>query len=100
MFQRLFVAALVGTVTFATAVPALAAPACKGQDKSACSANAACTWIDSYSTQSGNKVNAYCRSKGGKTNEKAGGANAKAKPDTDTRLQRPATAGKGSKGTS
>ena len=100
MSLRMFAAGLAGAVTLALATPALAAPACKGQDKSACGANAACTWIDAYTTQSGSKVNAYCFFNDAETTEKSGAANAKAKSDAETRSQRSPSAAKGNKGTS
>ncbi|MCG7901536.1 hypothetical protein A3194_13080 [Candidatus Thiodiazotropha endoloripes] len=45
---------------------ASAAKACKGMSKSACSSNANCSWVKSYTTKTGAKVNAYCRTKSGK----------------------------------
>ncbi|MEW8624251.1 MAG: chromosome partitioning protein ParB [Candidatus Thiodiazotropha sp.] len=45
---------------------ASAAKACKGMSNSACSSNANCSWVKSYTTKTGAKVNAYCRTKSGK----------------------------------
>ncbi|MCG7922862.1 MAG: chromosome partitioning protein ParB [Candidatus Thiodiazotropha lotti] len=45
---------------------ASAAKACKGMSKSACSGNANCSWVKSYTTKTGAKVNAYCRTTSGK----------------------------------
>jgi outer membrane biosynthesis protein TonB len=45
---------------------ATAAKACKGLSKSSCSSNTNCSWVKSYTTKTGAKVNAYCRTKSGK----------------------------------
>ncbi len=48
------------------ATSAIAEGQCKGLSKSACSADSACSWIKSYVTKNGKKVDAYCRVKAGK----------------------------------
>lgn len=40
-----------------------AAKLCKGLSKSSCNGNAGCSWINSYKTKTGTKVDAYCRTK-------------------------------------
>ena len=41
-----------------------AASPCKGMDENSCkTSNNQCSWIKSYETKSGNKVQAYCRTK-------------------------------------
>jgi len=47
------------------AIPSLnAASACKGMDEKSCNAaDGQCSWIKSYETKSGKKVQAYCRTK-------------------------------------
>ncbi|MCB1894593.1 MAG: chromosome partitioning protein ParB [Zoogloeaceae bacterium] len=65
--------------------PSLAASSCKGLEKSRCASSSSCTWVDSYTTQKGNKVAAYCRSKGGdksgakSSSKKSAGENTSAK---------------------
>lgn len=34
---------------------------CKGLENAACSANAACGWVDGYQRKDGRKVNSFCR---------------------------------------
>lgn len=65
--------------------PVMAESACKGLAKNKCGSK--CTWVDSYTTKTGNKVNGYCRTKPGssakknisKTKEKASDKSSKAK---------------------
>ena len=63
--------------------PAVAASACKGAQKSACSKNDACSWVESYKTKTGTSVKGHCRAKPGKgAAKKAGAAADKAKKTT------------------
>jgi len=48
------------------ATSAMAAGQCKGLSKSACSADSSCSWVNSYVTKSGKKVDSYCRVRAGK----------------------------------
>ncbi|MCB1929535.1 MAG: hypothetical protein KDH17_16070 [Rhodocyclaceae bacterium] len=61
--------------------PSFAASSCKGLEKGRCGSSSSCTWVDSYTTKKGNKVDAYCRSKGGdkSSSKKSVGDNASAK---------------------
>ncbi|MCB1890092.1 MAG: hypothetical protein KDH20_20975 [Rhodocyclaceae bacterium] len=68
---RFPVTALLLAAGLALAAPASAASACKGMEKGRCGGNASCTWVDSYTTKKGNKVDGYCRSKGGKKSTSA-----------------------------
>lgn len=36
---------------------------CKGMEKKQCEESSTCTWVKSYTTSSGKKVAAYCRTK-------------------------------------
>ncbi len=48
---------------------------CKGLDNNTCSANASCSWVDSYQRKDGRNVNAFCRTKpSGKTSKASQGA--------------------------
>lgn len=53
---------------FLLASPSFAASACKGLSKAKCGSS--CTWVDSYTTKTGNKVNGYCRTKPGSSAKK------------------------------
>ena len=44
-----------------SSVSVQAASQCKGLDNSACDANAACGWVDSYVRKDGREVSAFCR---------------------------------------
>jgi len=45
----------------------VSAKACKGMTKSACSTSTSCSWVKSYKTKKGVKVDAYCRNKAKKS---------------------------------
>ncbi|MCG8090540.1 MAG: chromosome partitioning protein ParB [Candidatus Thiodiazotropha taylori] len=64
-FRGVFLSAVVACLVLFHPT-ASAAKACKGMSKSACSGNANCSWVKSYTTKTGAKVNAYCRTKSGK----------------------------------
>jgi hypothetical protein len=57
---------------FAFSSGAQAASSCKDLSTSACSSKQSCSWIRSYKTKKGVKVDGYCRSKPGKKAKKAG----------------------------
>ncbi|MFW2440007.1 MAG: hypothetical protein ACN4GR_11605 [Arenicellales bacterium] len=40
-----------------------AAATCKGMQQDACSSENSCSWVNSYTTKTGKKINAYCRNK-------------------------------------
>ncbi len=54
-----------GVIAFASAAQSATTTAspCKGLDQTACTANANCSWIKSYTTKKGHTVNAFCRKK-------------------------------------
>ncbi|MCG8066693.1 MAG: chromosome partitioning protein ParB [Candidatus Thiodiazotropha taylori] len=64
-FRGVFLSAVVACLVLFHPT-ASAAKACKGMSKSACSGNDNCSWVKSYTTKTGAKVNAYCRTKSGK----------------------------------
>ena len=45
----------------------LAESSCKGLSQSKCEGNAGCSWVSSYETKNGVKVDAYCRAKSSKS---------------------------------
>ena len=64
MKAKLVMSTLVLGVGLAIGATAHAESACKGLSKGKCGTG--CTWVDSYKTKTGNKVNGYCRTKPGK----------------------------------
>jgi len=70
-----YVVSLIFMLALFTGGSAQAASACKGLSQSKCGTN--CTWVGSYKTKAGNKVNGYCRAKSGKA--AAAGVSSKAK---------------------
>jgi hypothetical protein len=67
------------------------ASSCKGLSQSKCSANAACSWVKSYKTKSGKKVDAYCRAKPGKSKKVTGSSSSGEKA---SKAKHPSTSGK------
>jgi len=63
---RIALLAALAATALALSTASHAASGCKGLEASRCTKDATCTWVDGYTTKSGNKVNGYCRSKGGK----------------------------------
>jgi len=57
------------------------AKACKGMSKSACTSSSSCTYVKSYKTKKGVKVDAYCRNKAKKS------ASSKTKSKTSTKKE-------------
>jgi len=43
------------------------AATCKGLSRASCETSTSCSWVKGYTTKSGSKVSAYCRSKSGKS---------------------------------
>lgn len=72
-----FALGLVLSLLFA-ANPVFAASSCKGLSKTKCGGS--CTWVDSYTTKTGTKVNGYCRTKPGSSAKKASSEVKKPKP--------------------
>ncbi len=62
MFRLIF-AGIVALVVSLSGGTAVAASSCKGLSKSACGRNAACSWVNSYTTKKGATVEGYCRAK-------------------------------------
>ncbi|GAB6052422.1 hypothetical protein JCM17960_12420 [Magnetospira thiophila] len=61
------VAVVVAVLGFGVgAAQAAETSACKGLSNADCAAKESCTWVESYTTQKGNKVSAHCRAKGSK----------------------------------
>lgn len=58
----------------------MAASSCKGKSKNSCSTS--CTWVDSYKTKTGSKVNGYCRAKPGKSSSSSASKSSKSKSAT------------------
>lgn len=52
---------------------------CKGMSQSQCEGDAACTWVEGYTTKKGVKVDSYCRNKSSRST----GADKGAKSETD-----------------
>ncbi|WP_153306553.1 hypothetical protein [Desulfogranum japonicum] len=63
---------LITTVVFIGCSVSVAAD-CKGLEQGKCEDSSSCTWVNSYTTQSGKTVSAYCRKKGGKSNTSTAG---------------------------
>ena len=51
------------TVSLALFTGSAAAGICKGVEKSACSTDEMCSWVESYARSDGAKVRGYCRTK-------------------------------------
>jgi len=64
-----------------------AAGNCRGLEASRCAKDAGCTWVDSYTTKKGSKVNGYCRGKGGQKADTTAGS-AKTAPKGQTSAAR------------
>lgn len=52
---------------------------CKGSEKTSCSANNSCTWVDGYKRSDGKNVNGYCRMTKAQAKDKADEKKASAK---------------------
>jgi hypothetical protein len=72
---------LLGSV--ALGVGAAEAAECKGKSKSACGSDASCTFVKSYKTKTGTKVDGYCRKKGGKAKKATSKKSSSAKKAVD-----------------
>ncbi len=59
-------AAMTATLALANTNGAAAKSSCKGLNKLMCEARSSCVYVPSYKTKAGSRVDAYCRSKGGK----------------------------------
>ena len=57
---------------------------CKGLSKSKCESAADCSWVKSYTTSKGAKVDAYCRAKPSKDSKKSSGAEKTSTKKKDT----------------
>ena len=61
------------TAAFALALPHTvpADSQCTGKSRSECERADDCTWVSGYTTQAGVSVDAYCRAKPGRANDRA-----------------------------
>ena len=73
-FPRFRLALLVSGLLLGMNGTALAASSCKGLSQSKCDKSPDCSWVSSYQTKSGVKVDAYCR---GKSSKSSGAGEAK-----------------------
>ncbi|SNZ19780.1 hypothetical protein [Cohaesibacter gelatinilyticus] len=72
---------LLGSV--ALGVGSAEAAECKGKSKSACGSDNSCTYVNSYKTKTGKKVDGYCRKKGGQTKKSTSKKTSSAKKAVD-----------------
>ena len=84
-FARTRLAVLISGLFLAASGSAVAGSACKGLSQSKCSNNDDCSWVSSYKTKKGVKVDAYCRAKSGKS----AGAGETKKSDKGKKAEKP-----------
>ncbi len=89
MFRLIFAGIVVLALSLSGG-SAVAASSCKGLEKSACGRNAACSWVNSYTTKKGVTVEGYCRAKPSKGAASKGSAH-KASKEKASRANRDKT---------